>query len=934
MVVLAGLIAFVVVLSAIGTGTATRSPGPLPPLGLRSPTAPAVVAPPAAGVPPAGPAPSAYSENWYNLTGNYPYGVPGNRTFAAQAFDPSLNGTVLFGGFDQAAYTADSDTWLFANGTFTNLTLNLSGTPPARWAADMAWDPTNSELVMFGGRSTVGGPFADTWVLNNSVWTNVTPGTSPSGRQSQFSVFTWDPTLHADYLFGGSCYVCGGSGVEYNDSWAFVNGTWKNVTSSVTGSPALLDFGAWDPLTTGILGYTTNSTNCSGGGSTVSFNGSAWKVLNATSPPGSVPQGGGLAYDGVDSTMILFGGGWDLYGQCQYQSNTWSYGSSGKWVNLTSTLTSAPSQRCCESFSYDPVQRVILFEGGSTPQVYVGDTWTFPAIPLNVQFDNATRYVGISDQVNFSASVLGGAGTLTDSWNFGDGSANASGASASHSYAATGAYNVTFAVVDSQGREVNRTLVVDVFTALSAGASGAPSLGEAPVRVNFTANTAGGLGPFQFSWTFGDQSNGSGANASHVYLAKGNYVATVTVRDVAHQVSRATVNVSVAAPLGTGILTSPLDGIGDAPLRVNFTAQPTGIESPFRAIWTFGDGSATAMGLNVSHVYPAFGTFRANVTVTDVVGHEANASIAVVVHPALSANASAVKTAGFAPFSVTFAGFAEGGTAPFAYSWSFGDGSANTTAAAPTHVYTNPGLYTAQFTTTDAAGGRVVRTVQIDAVTPLDAAAQANVTSGAVPLWVTFSAPITGGLPPVTYSWLFGDGGASTLPNVTHEYTSVAEYPVTLTVTDGLGETVHRALTVDVFDVLRATVSANPATIAVGQSTNFTASVSGGSGGPTYLWASLPPGCTSSNGPMDECAPTTAGTYNVTVSIRDSRNDPATASVELTVGPASSTSQPTGLGTRSLGASLTLELIGIAAAAGILGAIAVLFLLRRRGSPG
>ncbi|MCI4318385.1 MAG: PKD domain-containing protein, partial [Thermoplasmata archaeon] len=78
------------------------------------------------------------------------------------------------------------------------------------------------------------------------------------------------------------------------------------------------------------------------------------------------------------------------------------------------------------------------------------------------------------------------------------------------------------------------------------------------MRVNFTANTAGGLGPFQFSWTFGDQSNGSGANASHVYLAKGNYVATVTVRDVARQVSRASVNVSVAAPLGTGILTSPL----------------------------------------------------------------------------------------------------------------------------------------------------------------------------------------------------------------------------------------------------------------------------------------------------------------------------------------------------------------------------------------
>jgi PKD repeat protein len=472
-----------------------------------------------------------------------------------------------------------------------------------------------------------------------------------------------------------------------------------------------------------------------------------------------------------------------------------------------------------------------------------------------------------------------------------------------------------------------------VFTALAVGASAGPTNGEAPLRVNFSALTTGGLGPFQFSWAFGDLTNGSGANVSHVYLAQGTYSATVTVRDLARQLSRAAVNVTVAAPLSVSLVTSPLNALGDAPFLVNFTAVPTGVETPFRALWKFGDGTPDGSGLNVSHVYQQFGTFHANVTVTDSIGHQANATVTVVVHPPLTANASATHTAGFAPFSVTFAALGGAGTAPYRYSWSFGDGSANATGVAPTHVYTNPGVYLAQLTTTDAVGSRVVFNLTISVVTVLDAGAVGNVTSGIVPLWVSFSAMVTGGLPPETFAWLFGDGQSSTLPNVSHEYTSVAEYPVTLTVSDGLGETVHRALTVDVYDALRATVSANPPTISVGQPTNLSVSVSGGSGAPTYVWGSLPPGCSSSNGPVDECTPAAAGTYNVTVSIHDSQNDPAKSWVVLTVEPSSST-QPTGLGTGSLGTSLTLEIIGLAVAAGILGAIAVLLISRRKRPPG
>jgi glucose/arabinose dehydrogenase/type 1 glutamine amidotransferase len=65
------------------------------------------------------------------------------------------------------------------------------------------------------------------------------------------------------------------------------------------------------------------------------------------------------------------------------------------------------------------------------------------------------------------------------------------------------------------------------------------------------------------------------------------------------------------------------------------------------------------------------------------------------------------------------------------------------------------------------------------------AQASAEPTSGTVPLTVAFSSAGSGhpsGLP-VTYHWVFGDGGESTEPNPTHTYTAPGAYTARLTVT-------------------------------------------------------------------------------------------------------------------------------------------------------
>jgi PKD repeat protein len=864
--------------------------------------------------------PAAGSEGWFNLSSGFSPGVPGNRTFAALAYDPTLNGTLMFGGFNHVTFGDYGDTWLFADGVWTNLSANLTTAPSGRWAPLMTWDPWNSEMVLFGGRDTISA-LGDTWVFNSSGWTQLSPSSAPSSRQSQFSVFTADPTLRAVYLYGGSCYACG---TINNDSWTFVNGSWQNVSGSVTGGPSILDYGGWNPPTSNVLGYASTATNCSGTTSTLSFNGSAWSVLATNRSPGPVSQGGGLVYDAVDSQMLLFGGGMDTGGICGFKANTWSY-ANGTWANLTSGLRAAPYARCCESVAYDQTQKVVVLLGGAeTSQAYIGDTWTFPVAPLRLSINISSLVGGGPFTVNLSGNLTGGAAPLRFNWSFGDGTPNATTRSTNHTFGSPGQYSVVLTVADGQGREINRSVRVHVVPPLVTGASASPTAGEAPLLVNFSANGSGGIGPFVYAWSFGDGATGPGPNASHTYLAGGNYTANVSVRDGVGQRSLASVHVTVAAPLTVSVRTLPLAPAGDAGLVVNFSAFPTGSETPFVATWSFHDNTTNGVGLNVRHQFVIPGLFPVTVSVVDAVGHVANATVIVNVSAPLVARATASHTVGLAPFSVAFNSTAFSGTPPYTFQWSFGDGSANVSGPAPNHVYGTAGRYVASLTATDAYGESVVSNVSIHVVVALAAVAHGSVAWGIVPLTVQFNSSTTGGVAPVTTTWAFGDGVSASIGNVTHIFAAVRSYSVVATMSDALNEVVQASVAVDVYSPLSTQASVSPSSISLGQSTDLTALVVGGSGAPTFAWMGLPPGCATSTGATVSCTPSATGTYTINVTATDSRNDTSTASVLLTVGAAAHNAGLLGLGP-------TADYL--VAAAAIAAVVVAVLLLRRRPPP-
>lgn len=134
--------------------------------------------------------------------------------------------------------------------------------------------------------------------------------------------------------------------------------------------------------------------------------------------------------------------------------------------------------------------------------------------------------------------------------------------------------------------------------------------------------TSGDSSSLRFSWNFGDGTTGEGRVTKHVYQGTGAFIAVVIASN-GKENRRAETIAYIQEPTPTP---TPDPSIGGLQITSD---QPTTAGNPtafFATItqgtnvtyeWNFGDGSPTANGISVSHIYPIPGQYLATVTASN-----------------------------------------------------------------------------------------------------------------------------------------------------------------------------------------------------------------------------------------------------------------------------------------------------------------------------
>ncbi|MEW5764250.1 MAG: PKD domain-containing protein [Acidobacteriota bacterium] len=156
---------------------------------------------------------------------------------------------------------------------------------------------------------------------------------------------------------------------------------------------------------------------------------------------------------------------------------------------------------------------------------------------------------------------------------------------------------------------------------------------------------------------------------------------------------------------------------GTAPLAVAFTAEASGGSPGYAWNWSFGDGARSTLR-NPTHTYKSGGNFTWRLTVTDAAGITCAKTGQVRVTAALSVTASPNPRQGPEPLTVQFASTPKGGTAPYVFSWDFGDGSTSTLED-PVHTFVQSGAFDCLVTVTDAQARTAIASAPVYVGVPI-----------------------------------------------------------------------------------------------------------------------------------------------------------------------------------------------------------------------
>ena len=219
------------------------------------------------------------------------------------------------------------------------------------------------------------GRLAERPATASPAWSNISTSATPISPGCRSGAgFAWDPLLFEAILFGGigPCPTSSGT-VVLGDTWAYANGSWRNLTPTLTLSPSprYQPVMVYDPEIGQILlfgGGTTTATY----NDTWTFGTGGWTPLSVTPTPPARLQAS-MAYDGADRDMVLFGG-YSGGGAPVYLSDTWIF-HRGQWSSVSGPGPTA--RRSQQMGSLGSSAGVLLFGGVDATATALSDSWSF-----------------------------------------------------------------------------------------------------------------------------------------------------------------------------------------------------------------------------------------------------------------------------------------------------------------------------------------------------------------------------------------------------------------------------------------------------------------------------------------------------------------------------------------------------------------------------
>lgn len=484
----------------------------------------------------------------------------------------------------------------------------------------------------------------------------------------------------------------------------------------------------------------------------------------------------------------------------------------------------------------------------------------------------------------FTLRAVGGTPPYRIGWVFGDGGGS-SNVSPTHQFSAAGSYDVRVLLTDADNLTTSGNLTVTAFAgAASVVAVANVTGGPGPLSVGLRALLTGGNGPFAYRWVFGDGNVSTESAPDHVFSDPGDYGVELEVTDHLGLESYANTTVEVWGP-APSVEIAANGTTGVAPFAVGFSGSLVAGGPVVDFAWSFGDGSLT-VGTEVSHVYSTPGLYLVSLNATDGHGEVGFASVEVRVYtPAPTVALTLNSSTCLAPCRVTLTAQVAGGNAPFNETWSLGDGSV-AFGSTLTHLYANPGVYAVSVAVVDAAA--LAATAQlnltVDAPPPV-VAISANGSRGLAPLPLAFAANITGGNPPFTENWSFGDGDFGSGASVLHEFLFPGMYSVRLSVVDAAGFGANSTLEVAAYaPPPLVVVSASPSVGTTPLVVAFAANITGGNA-PFVLNWSFGDG-SGSNASAPDHTYFAAGSYNVSLEVADASGAVVAANTTEVIEPA------------------------------------------------